>query len=174
MSSKIYGYYPNDDDRLTSGLLHWSATNLYELGGSFSVPPGNTRTDFTYHNDKRLFEVLGPMPLGSPQHSSRPKTVYNWVGNLLDEMISPTGDPITYEYDPMCRATQTSYSDGTNEQVWYDDVNSIIYRKDRVGVVSLTQYGGSGRLWVVRQAHGRDADLSDQTNRHPESRQHGQ
>ena len=150
----IRGYYGSG--HANEGMLAWAATTAYT--SSVSAPPANERTDYEYDANQRLAKMKGPLPNGQAQ---RPETIYVWTGNYKTSETDPLGHTTTFSYDFMGRQIGTAYSDGTTEQTLYDDVNLAIYRKNRVGVVSKSSYGISGRMGSSVAAYGRDADLTD-------------
>ena len=149
----IRGYYGGGHPN--AGRLAWSATTPYS---SSITAPANERTDYEYNANNRLVKTKLPLPNGQTQ---RPEMTYTWTGNYKTSQTDPEGHTTTYSYDFMGRQIGTLYSDGTNEQTLYDDVNSVVYSKNRIGVVSMRSYGPSGRMTQQIAGYGRDADLSD-------------
>ena len=150
----IRGYYGSG--HANEGMLAWSATTAYS--SSITAPAANERTDYEYDTNQRLVKTKLPLPNGQ---TVRPEVSYAWTGNYKTSETDPSGHTKTFSYDFMGRQIGTSYSDGTTDQTRYDDVNLAIYRKNRVGVVSKSAYGVSGRLASTVAAYGRDADLTD-------------
>ncbi len=161
----IFGYYGTS--HANEGQLAWSATTAYS-GGSFSAPSTDLRTDYTYNANQRLIKIQTPTPhrgsISLPGgFAARPQVEFGWTGGLKTSETNQLGHTTYFSYDELGRLVETLYSDSTKAQVYYDDVNRKVYRRDRTGRVSLSVYGPSGRLSMQYAAYGTDADLSDGT-----------
>ncbi|GLQ45760.1 hypothetical protein GCM10007862_08110 [Dyella lipolytica] len=98
---------------------------------------------------------------------------FNYNGGLIDQMVSPSGRSVTFNYDSANRITSAvdnsgrtisyaynsagdlatvTYPDQTNEQYTYDSNNRMLTMQDRRGHVWVTnQYDTNGR--VVKQTY---------------------
>ena len=161
---QIYGYYP--DSHVNKRMLKWKAVGPY-VAGSVVEPPANERTDYEYYGlhatitaggKGQLKKIIKPLPAGQTQ---RPSIEYQYYYSMVSRMINENGQATEYEYDFLGRLVRTKYADNSEEQVWYDDANDKVYRKNRVGVVDLVEYDTSGRMKISYQARGHDTDILD-------------
>ena len=164
-TKEVFDYYTGGS---WPGLLKSKVTSRFE-----DTPKEVHKTYFEYTTDgtQRLREVTLPAPAGI---SIRPTILYEWTNGLISKITDETNNDIEFFYDELGRRTRTLFSDGSTEDVWYDDDNHRVFTKNRNNIVSYREWDQAGRLRVDAQAYGIDADLSDHTidqeNFDPDSR----
>ncbi|MEL7499552.1 MAG: RHS repeat-associated core domain-containing protein [Planctomycetota bacterium] len=137
----------------SNGLLEWTGTVPY---GS-PDPGANYRTTYLYDTNNRIKEIQKPAIQTAVGTFQRPITKYTWVEDHLDSMEDEKGNDITFEYDDYGRLIRTNYvADGSKSEIWYDDANLKIYRKDRAGSVHLDIRDAAGRVSITYRNYGKD------------------
>ena len=98
---------------------------------------------------------------------ARPTTTLAWTSNgHLAQVEDPLGHITFYTRDPLGRATQTQFPDGTTEQSLYGTAASgqaglVVASKNRVNVVDTNTYDSMHRVTERLRAAAIDSDILD-------------
>ena len=150
-NQQISGYYPSG--HANAGMLKWEATGAYVVGAVVE-PAVNERTDYVYNASQQLTKIIKPLPTGQ---STRPEVLFSWANGQTTSTTNESGQVTSYTYDRHGQLVKTLYPDQTTEEVWRDQANLKVYRKDRVGLVSCTTRDAANRTTSSISSYGSDS-----------------
>lgn len=120
-------------------------------------------TEYEYYPNGMLKKVIESADVAG---GDRPTTQYEYNGfGQITKMTDPLLRETLYDYDDLYRRIQTTYPDGSTEQIQYGSswkTGLVILSKDRVNVVTRHIYDLSGRRKQTISGHAVDSDILDQ------------